>query len=419
MLCRYAFAAFVAVATIVPAHSADWPAFRGKAGDGTTEETNYPTEWSRSENIKWKVKLPTPANGSPIVSNGRVFLTCAADEGRKRSLLCFDRKNGEELWVRTVDFDKKMPTHKTNPYAGSTPAADGKRVVVWHSSAGLYCYDFAGNEIWKRDLGEFKHIWGYGSSPVIYKDRVILHTGPGKRIFLTAIQLDSGKTIWETEEPHQGNGEEREDGKWMGSWSTPVLATVNGKDIFVCTLPTRVNGYDPDSGDIIWSCDGIRGPKGDLAYSSPLVRDGFCVATGGYSGPAIGFRVAGSGNITDSQRRWRIERNPQSIGSGVFLGKYVYRPNAGPGTIQCLNAFTGEQLWQARSGTNWGSIVAAGDTLYVTNQGGTTNVFKANPAKFELIAENKLGETCNSTPALSDGEIFIRTHKHLYCIGSR
>jgi hypothetical protein len=205
----------------------------------------------------------------------------------------------------------------------------------------------------------------------------------------------------------------------MGSWSTPVLANVDGKDMFVCTLPTRVNGYDPETGGILWSCDGIRGAKGDLAYSSPIVRDGFCFATGGYGGPAIGFNIEGSGNITEAQQKWRTEKNPQSIGSGVFIDKHVYRPNAGPGTIQCFDPFTGKELWKGRADGNcWGSIVAAGDTLYVTGQSGTTTVFKANPEKFISIASNPLGETCNSTPALSDGEIFIRTYEHLYCIGN-
>lgn len=419
MLLRIAFSALLLLNCVLPTLAADWPAFRGIRGDGTTQEGPFPTRWDRQTNIKWKVALPTPANGSPIVSNGRVFLTCADDEGRQRSLFCYDRSDGKQLWVKTVRFGKIMPTHKTNPYAGSTPAADGKRVVVWHSSAGLYCYNFAGNELWKRDLGEFRHIWGYGTSPVIHGESVILNSGPGARIFLTSIDLETGETNWETVEPQDGTGEKRAtDGGWMGSWSMPIIASAAGDEFLVCTLPTRVNGYDPETGELLWWCEGIRGNRGDLAYSSPLVHNGFCVATGGFSGPSIGFKIAGSGNITAS-RSWRVEKNPQSIGSGVFLGDYIYKPNAGPGTLQCLDAATGKVMWTSRGAggaDHWGSIVAARDTLYVTNQQGTTVVFKANPEKFEPIAENKLEEHCNSTPALSDGEVFIRTHEHLFCI---
>ena len=174
----------------------DWPAFRGPAGNGLANETDVPTEWSHDKNIKWKTKLPRPGNGSPIVSNGRVFLACAEDaQGLKRSLYCFDRADGKQLWVRTVELEKKMPTHETNPYCGSTPVADGKRVVVWHSSGGLYCYDFAGNELWSRNLGEFDHIWGYGSSPILHQGKIFLNCGPGKNALSSRVSIWRAATL--------------------------------------------------------------------------------------------------------------------------------------------------------------------------------------------------------------------------------
>jgi outer membrane protein assembly factor BamB len=400
-------------------HAGDWPAFRGPKGNGISAEKNVPISWGPNENVQWKAELPRSGNGSPIVSNGRVFLTCAEDDkGLKRSLYCFDRSDGKRLWERTIDFDKQMPTHKTNAYCGSTPVADGERVVVWHSSAGLYCYDFDGNKLWSRDLGEFRHMWGYGSSPVLYDGKVILNCGPGKRTFMTALELKTGKTIWETDEPFKGDGDKNENGKYMGSWSTPVIAHVDGSEQVICTMPTRVNGYDPNTGDIIWTCDGIRGPKGDLAYSSPMISGNLCVALGGFSGPGLGLELGGKGNITETSRLWRIEKNPQSIGSGVFIGKHVYRANAGrPSPVQCLNPITGDIVWNGPAGGScWGSIVSADGRLYVTNQAGTTIVFKSNPNEFELVAENHLREPSNSTPAISDSQIFIRTFRNLYCI---
>ncbi len=396
----------------------DWPSFRGPFGSGVSSEKNVPVTWDTDENIKWKVRLPGPGNGSPIVTSGRVLVACSGDGGRKRGLYCFDRNSGEQRWARTVSFDKVMPTHKTSPYCGSTPATDGDRVVVWHGSAGLHCYDLDGRRRWSRDLGEFRHIWGYGSSPVLYRDRVILNCGPGKRVFMTAVDLKTGKTIWETDEPVEGDGDRNEAGNYMGSWSTPVVTAVGGSDVVICSMATRVTAYDPQSGDIVWSCDGLRGRKGDLAYTSPVLADDVCVVMGGFKGPAIGLSLGGAGNITESHRLWRVELNPQRIGSAVYVGGYIYMANAGPNSFQCIAPKTGNVLWEERSdgAAHWGSLVYADGHLYATDQDGTTRVFRPDPEKFDEVAQNALGEPSNSTPAISDGEIFIRTLEHLFCI---
>ncbi len=397
----------------------DWPSFRGPRGDGISDEQQAPTQWSAQQHVKWKAPLPQPANGSPIVAGGRVFLTCAQDaEGKLRSLYCFDRADGKQLWVRTVDFGEKMPTHKTNPYCGSTPAVHGDRVVVWHASAGLHCYDLEGNAQWSRDLGRFEHIWGYGTSPVIHDCRVFLHSGPGRRIFLTAIDLQSGQTVWETDEPHAGDHSSRADGKYKGSWCTPIITDVGGQQQLICVMPTRILGYSLADGTILWSCEGIRHERGDLSYSSPVIAGDICVAVGGFRGPGIGVRLGGRGDVTDKLRLWRHPERPQSIGSGVYREGFIYQANAGPSTIQCLDPRTGEAVWTDRGGdtAHWGSVVYAAGHCYVTNQSGTTVVFRPNSEKFELVARNELGETSNSTPAISDGEIFIRTHQNIYCI---
>ncbi|MAG94036.1 MAG: serine/threonine protein kinase [Planctomycetaceae bacterium] len=397
-------------------NAGDWPAFRGPAGNGLSDESGLPAKWSPSENVKWKVALPAGGNGSPIVSGGRGFTTYAEDKGRERSLVCYDRRDGRELWGRTVKVDRAYPTHNTNPYAGSTPVADGKHVVVWHSSGGLYCYDFAGREVWKRDLGEFIHMWGYGTSPVLHEGRVLLHSGPGRRVFMAALSLETGKTVWEQVEPQEGNGERNPDNKYMGSWSAPLLANVAGKWQVIVGWNTRVVGYDVNTGAILWTCDGLRGRKGDLCYSTPLVADDTCVVFGGFNGPAFAFKLGGTGDVSDT-KLWATEPSPQSIGSGVFLGKHIYRPNAGgPTTIECLEAETGKVLWSQKAGTYWSSIVSGDGHLYVTSQSGTTTVFEPSPDGFKKIAVNALGERTNSTPALSDGNIFLQTYEHLYCI---
>ncbi|MFO0903354.1 MAG: PQQ-binding-like beta-propeller repeat protein [Pirellulales bacterium] len=400
-----------------PTVAADWPAFRGPHGSGVADDVRAPLNWGRDRNVAWQVELPRPGNGSPIVSQGRVFVASAEDaDGLQRSLYCLDAASGKQLWVRTAAAAKKHPTHDTNPYGGTTPASDGRRVVVWHASAGLYCYGHDGVELWKRDLGEFEHMWGYGTSPMLYDGKVILSTGPGKRCFIAAFDLASGKTLWETDEPLEGDANHNKAGKYHGTWSTPVVAKVEGRDQIIAVMPQRVVAYDPANGQILWWCGGVGHDRGDLSYSSPVLVGDVCFVTGGFRGPALAVRMGGSGDVTESRRLWRKENNPQSIGSGVVVDGLVYRPNAGPATLECLDPLTGKTRWAERAGVDyWASIIRVGDLLYAVDQNADTVVFKPNPEKLEVVATNKWGATCNSTLAAADGRLYLRTNKHLIC----
>lgn len=419
MVCRSMImaAAFSLAATIhASAVANDWPAFRGPGLTGVSDETRLPLTWSAEKNVRWKTRLPAPGNSSPVVSRDRVFVTCATDQGERRGLYCFDRREGRLLWQRIVEFHESDPTHATNPYCGSSPATDAARVVVWHGSAGLHCYDYDGNLLWSRDLGTFHHIWGYGSSPVFYGDSILLNCGPGVRTFVTAIDRRTGETQWQVDEPGGDEGQEQpgQKPKWIGSWSTPLVTKVGGRDQILVSLPHHVQAYDPRDGKILWRCDGL----GDLVYTSVLVRDGMGVAMSGFHGPAIGFKLGGSGNVTETNRLWHVTtQNPQRIGSGVIIGEHIYMVNE-PGLVQCLELETGKEVWKDRLGGEkvWASIVAAEGRLYVTDEGGTTYVFAPNPERLEVLAKNQIGEPTNSTLALSDGQIFLRTFEHLICI---
>lgn len=397
----------------------DWPAFRGPAGLGVTSDTGFPTSWSQDANIRWKVALPNRGNESPVVAAGLVFVTSATDDGSERRLHCFDRTDGTEKWTRAVSFKAGEKTHQTNPFGAATPAVSENKVVVWHGSAGLYCYDLSGEQLWAAQPGTVTHIWGYGSSPVIHDGKVLLNFGPGVGQALMAFDLETGDEIWKHEE---SGGSDDRGGRMVGSWSTPVIAEVDGHDQIICSLPARVVSLNPKDGSVIWWCDGLVGRNGNLVYTSPLIGDGIGVAMGGYTGPAIGFRLDGEGDVTDTHRLWRDDsKQPQRISSGVIVGNHIFMANAGPGIIQCLDLKTGKELWKDRGpGANhWGQMCYADGRLYVTNQKGQTLVLAPNPEKYDQLAVNQLPGSSNSTPALSDGEIFLRSSTHLYCVSSK
>jgi len=397
----------------------DWPAFRGPVGLGVTSDTGFPTSWSQDENVRWKIELPNRGNESPVVAVGLVFATSATDDGSERRLHCFDRTDGTEKWTREVSYKAGEKTHQTNPFGAATPAVSGNKIVVWHGSAGLFCYDLAGEQQWSAKPGAVTHIWGYGSSPVIHDGKVLLNFGPGVAQAVIAYDLETGNEVWQHKEP---GGTDDRGGRMAGSWSTPVIAEVGRTPQIICSLPTRVVSLNPIDGSVIWSCDGLVGKNGNLVYTSPLISKGIGVAMGGYTGPAIGFRLDGKGDVTTTHRLWHDDaKQPQRISSGVIVGDHIFMANAGPGTLQCLELTTGKEVWKDRGpGANsWGQMCFADGRLYVTNQKSQTVVFSPNAEKYEQLAVNSLDGSSNSTPAFSDGEIFLRTSKSLYCVSTK
>jgi outer membrane protein assembly factor BamB len=395
----------------------DWPQWRGPRGDGTSGERDLPIRWGTDEQVAWKIPLAEPGNSTPIVFQDRVFMTQPVAKQQRRTLLCLNRGDGRLLWEAGTQWDGEDPTHGTNPFCSSSPVTDGQRVIAWHGSAGLFCYDLDGKEIWRRDLGIQKHIWGYGSSPVIHGELCYLNFGPGERSFLIALDCRTGETVWQHDEPinTQGTAEAKfANADFYGSWSTPVVRTVAGREQLIVSFPFRVCGFDPQTGTPLWSSEGINA----LVYTSPLIADDMLVAMGGYNGMTLALRLVQG---TDPTRVWRHAKTKQRIGSGAIHDGHIYIHND-PGVAECFDLKTGELIWEQRlvgpSGktTNWSSVMIADGIGYTINQGGDCFVFRASP-QFELLSTNPLEEPSNSSIVPSQGQLLIRTHAHLWCIG--
>jgi outer membrane protein assembly factor BamB len=377
----------------------DWPQYRGPLGTGVGAGAEAPVEWSLQKNVRWRTGIDGAGNSSPIVSKGRVFVTLSSEKGRKRSLLCLDRASGKPLWTRTVEVPGEELTQKDNPYCGSTPCADGQHVVVWHSSGGLHCYDFDGKPLWTRDLGKFVHMWGYGSSPILHGGRVLLNCGPGERTFLVSIEVKTGEIAWKAEEPGSKSD------AWVGSWCTPRIV----KEQILVAYPDQVKAYEPATGKVAWSVTGL----GKLVYADVAIGDGIGVATGeDEGGSSIGFKLGGG-------LLWSRPR-PLEVGTGLIAEGHLWTIDDG-GFVRCTQAATGKEVLKDRfpGGAAWSSVVSSGKQFYATTRSGDTVVFVPDPKKFAALAVNKLGEPSNSTPAISDGEIFLRTAKAVYCIAEK
>ena len=401
--------------------AANWPAWRGPHGTGVCEERNLPLTWSTNENVRWRAPLPERGNSTPVIWGDRVFVTQSVEAEHRRMLMCFDRVSGKLLWKSGVTYADKEPTHETNPYCSASPVTDGERVIASYGSAGLYAYDFSGKELWHRDLGKQHHIWGNAASPTIHGDLCILNVGPGEQQFLVALDKKTGDEKWRVEEPggHFGEpkpGQNQRD-VWIGSWTTPIVIFEGSGKSLVMTWPKRVAAYDLLSGKEKWTCRGLN----PLVYTSPLHLDGIVVAMGGFNGMSLAVKTGGSGDVTDTHRLWHHPKTKQRIGSGVIAGEHIYILND-PGVAECFELKTGKLVWEERlkgpgKSDSWSSMVLADDHIYVSNQGGDTFVLEAAPT-FKTLATNSLREPIFSSMAVSDGNLFLRTHKALWCISA-
>jgi len=398
--------AAIAVAMIgLAARAEHWPGWRGPRGDGTSHESHLPLHWSATENIRWKAEVSGTGHSSPVVWGDRIFLTSSREPERQRLLLCYDRRDGQRLWERVVLTAPLERKHARNSYASSTPATDGRHVWVSFLAQPrmvVACYDLDGGKVWETSPGEFHSVHGFCSPPILYKDMVILNgdqDDPGA--FLVALDKATGAERWRAPRPG------------VRSYTPPFITEAAGRMQLVLTGSNCVTSYDPDTGRRLWVVDGPT----EQYVASMVYHDGLFFLTAGY--PEYHFlaiRPDGSGNVTDKHVAWRTQKGAGYVPSPVAWDHHVYVVKD-DGLASCFEAKTGTRRWAERLGKSHNaSPVAADGYLYFPDEEGTTYVLKAGPT-FDVVARNPLGEKCFASPAVSGGNIFIRTSQHLWCIG--
>ncbi len=396
----------VPIRLVMPAVGAEreWPRFRGPTGQGTTFETTMPLDWSAEKNILWKVPLSGTGGSSPIIWGDRIFVTSASPDGQERILGCYARSNGKRLWQRTStpspgDVEK---LYWKNSYASSTPVTDGQRVIALFGNCGLVCYDLDGKPLWQTDLGRFITMHGPGTSPLLYKDRVIViqyqHTG---ETLFAAYNKRTGAELWK---------KQRENAM---CWSTPVVVRVGERDELLYNGSNRIVGYDPLTGEELWRASGSTRE----AVPTLVIGGGRIYSASGRNGPMIALRPGGNGDVTASHILWKTQRGAAHVPSPLYHDEKLFMVND-TGIASCLDAASGKTLWQERLRGRFSmSPVEASGRWLATNEQGVSYVLQASDA-FQLLAENDLGEEVLATPAVLGGRIYFRTAKHLLCVGA-
>ena len=411
----FALSAIIILATAAVAEN--WPQWRGPLLNGISNERNLPLRWNTNENIAWRLTLPGLSASTPVIWGDKVFLN--VPEGKQLYLWCVDKREGSLVWKRLIRAGE-LRIHPKHNQSSPSPVTDGKNVYVLNAYGALRSFDFAGNEIWAReiqqDYGRLGLRFGYASSPLLFEDSLyiqVLREPPNDPSYILRIDKRTGKTLWKADFP-AGAGYKAAD-----SYSTPTILR-RGKTVeLIVNGSDQVTGHDAATGQELWRASGLS-PESppSRVVSSPVVADGVVYAPASFR-PLLALRAGVRGSLDESHRLWS-SRNGPDIPSPVTDGKYFYIVSD-KGIMRCLDAKTGKEIWgpqRLKPGDYSSSPVLADNKIYVVSEEGLTTVVKAGP-QFEILAENSLDDRCLSSPAISGGQIFIRTSQYLYCIGKR
>ena len=401
------------IATMVTARStvAEWSQFRGPGGQGVTDEKNLPLTWSDSENLAWKTELPGGGASSPIALGDHLFVTCYSGYGTSRGnrgkmedlklhVVCLT-KDGNIVWDQQIQ--PKLPESarvRDHGYAGPTPATDGNHLYVFFGKSGVFKFDLDGKQLWRADVGEKTHGWGCGTSPVLYENLVIVNASVESGS-LVAIDKESGDQVWRA-------------GGMKASWNTPHLVDVGaGKHELVVSVIREIRGFNPETGEQLWTCDGIQ----DYVCPSIVSHEGVVYVIGGRTSRAIAVRAGGRGDVTESHRVWEAKAGANVVSPVVHDG-HLYWVSDRNTIAYCVRLEDGEVMYSKRFPDQpYASTLVGDGKLYIVTRRGGTYVLAAKP-EFEQLAHNNLDDrsTFNASPIVADGRLFLRSDKFLYCI---
>jgi outer membrane protein assembly factor BamB len=393
------------------AHTAiaeDWPTWRGPRNDGRSTEPAFPTTWGKSDNVAWRTVLPGEGHASPIVFGGKIFTVAATPDTGERFLFCLDRTTGQVLWRQTVVKVPAEHIHKENSHASSTPACDGERVFCTFldgKEVVVSAYSLDGKPLWQKRPGIFTSMHGFCSTPLPYKDKVIVNCDHDGNGYIVALARTDGRELWRIQRPNHTR-----------SYVTPIIRQAAGRTQMVLSGSKCIASYDPDTGRQLWIVDGPT----DQFVASPVYSEktGLFYITGGFPDHHImAIRPDGNGNVTATHVVWH-HHNGQGVSyvpSPIIEGDW-FLVTDDRGYAHAFDVKNGDIVWNEKFGRSHASIVSAAGLLYFMNDAGVCRVVK--PAeKFATVATNDLGEPAYASPALSNGQIFLRTDKALYCIG--
>jgi outer membrane protein assembly factor BamB len=400
----------------VSAVAEDWPAFRGADGSGvSTQKKKLPSAWSQDENMAWQVELPGPGTSSPAIYKDRIYVTCytgynvpgeAGDmDDLERHLVCLRRDNGREIWRKSVpaELPEQDSIRDDHGYASSTPAVDDERIYVFFGKSGAMAFDHDGEQLWQTPVGDQLHGWGSAASPVVAGNLVYINASVESQS-LVALDVKTGDEKWRA----RGINE---------SWNTPLLVPVgrNRRELVVAIMGD-VLGFDPKTGEQLWSCDT---DIGWYMVPSLVANEGVVYCIGGRSGGALAVRTGGRGDVTESHRIWTGTKG-SNVTSPIYHQGHLYWMNDNQGIAYCAEAETGELVYEERvprADQVYSSPVLADGKLFYVTRFGRCFVVAAQPS-FRLLATNDLedGSLFHACPVVADGRLYIRSNKRLYCI---
>lgn len=400
--------AAIAALGVAASRAEEWPGWRGPRGDGSSLETGLPVEWDGAgepaRNIVWKVPVPGQGHASPIVWGDRIFTVSALPESEERLLLCFDRDSGRQLWQQVVLQSPLEEKHPLNSFASSTPATDGERVYVAfldREEMLVAAYDFSGREQWRVRPGPFSSKHGFCTCPVLFENLVIVNGDHDGESFVAALDRATGKTVWKIPRANHTR-----------SYVTPIVREIAGRTQLIMSGNKCVSSYDPRTGQAHWSIDGPT----EQFVASIVESDGLLFMTCGFPDHhLLAIRADGQGNVTDTHIAWREQKGASYVPSPIAVGGY-FLVTSDNGILSCFEAATGQRHWMERIGTRFSaSPIAAAGLAYFTSDDGVTTVVRPGP-EFIKVAENRLGEACYASPAVSRGRMFYRGEGHLFAL---